>query len=264
MSNINLKKGLEKMKRFLRNKLDETGAQGYTIGVSGGLDSAVTLKIASQALNKEKIRPWIMPGNPSKEKNIKDAKNLTNKLNLEPKIINIEEITQLFNKKTPFNLSKNTLGNLRARIRMNFQYIDSNENNTLVLGAGNRTELLLGYFTKYGDEAVDVQILRCLYKTEVREVAKIIDLPNKFIEKQPTAGLWKGQTDESELGATYKEIDKILKHLIEFNYSTDEIAKKTKIDKQKIEKIKKLHIKTQHKRNTPDYPRLRNLDIENK
>ncbi|MFB6192842.1 MAG: NAD+ synthase [Candidatus Nanohaloarchaea archaeon] len=246
----------EKMASFLRRKLDETGAEGYVIGVSGGLDSAVTLKVAVEAVGSGKVHAWIMPGKPSSGKNMEDARQLCEELGVETREVDIEPAVDRFRESLDIDLEKNTVGNIRARVRMIYEYIDANENRRLVLGSGNRTEYLLGYFTKYGDGAVDVRLLQDLYKTEVKELAQFVDLDDKFIEKKPTAGLWKGQTDEDELGASYEKIDRIVKRL-QKNQKPEEIASELGIEKKEVERFKEMQRNSEHKRSQVPYPELR-------
>lgn len=248
---------VEKIHLFLQNKLEETQSEGYIIGVSGGLDSAVATKLAVDAVGHENVHGWVMPGKPSNSKNMKDARELCQNLGLNYKEIEISKVVDTFTKTAPIETSKKTKGNLRARTRMVYEYMAANEKNLLVIGAGNKTEIKIGYFTKWGDGAVDVRPLAELYKTEVKELAKHIELPSKFIEKQPTAGLWEGQTDEGELGAKYSTIDKIMKNLLETELTIQQISKKTGIKQQKIEKFDRMYKNSKHKRKQPYSPKLR-------
>jgi NAD+ synthase len=203
------------------------------------------------------VHGWVMPGEPSDQENMADARELADNLGITLRDVNIEDTVQSFNKKAPFETDKLTEGNVRARVRMVYEYMDANQNNLMVLGGGNKTEAKIGYFTKYGDSAVDLVPIGDLYKTEVRELARHIGLDKKFIEKKPTAGLWEGQTDEGELGASYETIDKILKRLIEKEQSAAEIAENTEIPWDKVEKFRDMNRRTEHKRRTPPYPDLR-------
>ncbi len=250
-------KVVEKIYEFLQNKLEETGAEGYIIGVSGGLDSAVGAKLAAEAVGPENVYGWVMPGEPSDSENMKDARKLCKDLNLNYREVNIEKAVDEFTSTAPVETGELAEGNIRARTRMVYEYIGANQNNLLVIGAGNKTEIKLGYFTKYGDGAVDVRPLADLYKTEVKELAEYIGLDQKFIEKQPTAGLWEGQTDEDELGATYSEIDSIMKQLLENNLDVEEISVKTGIEEAEVRKFKQMHEKSRHKRQQPPHPELR-------
>ena len=246
----------EEIESFLSEKLDEAGAEGYVIGVSGGIDSALTLKLAVEAVGSENVHGWIMPGDPSDEENMEDAREICRELDVETWEVDIEPVVEAFKGSLDTELEKNTVGNIRARARMIYEYIDANESDMLVLGSGNRTEYLLGYFTKYGDGAADLRPIQDLYKTEVKQLAKQIGLDQKFIEKKPTAGLWKGQNDEDELGAPYQKIDRILKHM-EKGLKPEEIASKPGIEKEEVERFQEMKKNSKHKRSQVPYPELR-------
>ncbi|MFB6245935.1 MAG: NAD+ synthase [Candidatus Nanohaloarchaea archaeon] len=248
---------VEKLGSFLQRKLEETGSEGYVVGVSGGIDSALTLKVAVEAVGKENVHAWILPAAPSTEENVSDARELCRELGVETREVDIEPVVKKFGETAGFDLEEETMGNIRARARMVYQYIDANENRMLVLGTGNRTEYLLGYFTKFGDGAVDLRLLEDLYKTEVRELARHIGLDEKFIEKEPTAGLWHGQTDEDELGTSYETLDTVLEHLVDRELSVEETAEETGIDREEVKRIQQMHRNSGHKRKSADSPEIR-------
>jgi NAD+ synthase len=248
---------VEKIDSFLNQKLEEAGAEGFVIGISGGIDSAVVAKLVVEAVGPENVYGWVMPGGPSSEKNMADARELADNLGIELREVNIEETVQSFKENASFEAGELAEGNLRARVRMVYEYMDANENNLMVLGGGNKTENLTGYFTKYGDGAVDLTPIGDLYKTEVRELAEHIGLDRKFVEKKPTAGLWEGQTDEGELGASYETIDEILKRAVEQNQSAELIVEETEISQAKVENFVEMYHRTEHKRKRPQSPELR-------
>ncbi|MFB6174815.1 MAG: NAD+ synthase [Candidatus Nanohalobium sp.] len=238
----------EEAENFVQEKVEEAGAEGLVVGLSGGIDSATALKLAVRSLGSEKVTAPIMPGEPSREDNMEDARELAEELDVEIHEIEIKDAVKAFEGELPFEPGKEGLGNVRARIRMAYLYSFANEENMLVLGTGNRTEYLLGYFTKYGDGATDIAPLLDLYKTEVRELARQIGLDRKFIEKEPTAGLWEGQTDENELGASYEQIDVVLKKLVDMEESVEEIARSEGLEKEKIEDLEEMYRASEHKR----------------
>jgi NAD+ synthase len=248
---------VEKIDSFLNQKLKEAGTEGFVIGISGGIDSAVVAKLAVDSVGSENVYGWVMPGDPSSEQNMKDARELAENLGIELREVNIEETVESFKQNAPFQVGELAEGNVRARVRMIYEYMDANENNLMVLGGGNKTENLTGYFTKYGDGAVDLTPIGNLYKTEVKKLAEHIGLDQKFIEKKPTAGLWEEQTDEGELGASYEIIDRILKRAVEQKQSVDKIVEETEISRTKVERFVEMYDKTEHKRKRPQSPELR-------
>ncbi|MCJ7479011.1 MAG: NAD+ synthase [Candidatus Nanohaloarchaeota archaeon QJJ-7] len=254
---VDIPESRKRIEEFLADYLHQSGASGYIVGVSGGLDSAVTLKLAVEAVGPGRVEGLIMPGQPSHRENIQDAKELCQELGVEFHELGIEETVDQFSSEVPFEPERETEGNLRVRIRMVLLYMFANEKSSLVLGTSNRTETLLGYFTKYGDEAADVRAISELYKTEVKELADELGLPRKFVEKEPTAGMWEGQTDEGELGATYEEIDKILKRYIDEGKDVSGIVEEVGIEKEKVECVVELHESSSHKRGTVPSPEIR-------
>lgn len=234
--------------QFLQEKVEQAGAQGLVIGLSGGIDSATCLKLAVNALGKERITAVIMPGKPTQSTNTEDARELAQGLGVETIEIDIEDAVNSFQQDLPFDTGKEGLGNIRARTRMVYIYAVANEKNLLVLGTGNRTEYLLGYFTKYGDGATDIAPLLDLYKTEVKELAEEIGLEQKFIDKKPTAGLWEDQTDEEEIGTDYETMDKVLQLLVGEGKTVQEVVENSSTGKETVENLEKMYQDSEHKR----------------
>ena len=222
----NLIKGIKKY--FQKSKIKKA-----VIGVSGGIDSALSLKLVADAIGNKNITSLIMPEKGlTKKQEVIDSINLCRSLKVPYRIIEINTILKSFK-----GQNKISLMNLKPRIRMLFLYNHANLNNALVIGTSNKTELKLGYFTKYGDGACDIEVIGDLYKTEVISLAKYLKLPKKIIDKVPSAGLFKGQTDETEIGETYKNIDKMLKGKI--NNKINKLIQKNKHKTEKIPIIKR-------------------------
>jgi len=198
----------KKIEDFIAKKVKGAKAGGVVLGLSGGLDSAVVAALSARALGPEKVLALIMPSPVNSPHDIEDAKALANKLGIYTKTIPLKTILAAFDEH--LNLDKKAQGNLMARIRMSLIYYYANKMNYLVAGTGNKSEISLGYYTKYGDGGCDFLPIGDLLKTEVRELAKSLEIPKRIIEKPPSAGLWAGQTDENELGITYKELDLVL------------------------------------------------------
>lgn len=254
---MNYKETENKITEFLTHKLDETGMEGFIVGISGGIDSAVTATLAVNAAGSENVTGLITPGASSKNENMEDAIQLAEELDIEYYEIDIEPAVDSIKSQAPIQVGEVSTGNIRARTRMIYEYLAANEEDKLVLGTGNRTELLLGYFTKHGDGAADLLPIADLYKTEVKELAEYLGLDQKFIEKQPTAGLWEGQSDEDELGASYDTIDLILRQLIDKEKSVQNIAEELEIEESEVERFKSMYENSSHKRKMPDSPELR-------
>ena len=148
-----------------------------------------------------------------------------------------------------------TMGNLKARIRMSLLYFHANQMNRMVIGTGNKTELFLGYFTKYGDGGVDIEPIGELYKTEVWELSRMLGVPETLITKKPSAGLWAGQTDEAELGISYLKVDEVLKKL-EQKEDPETIIKTLGISVEQMNSVMSRIKKSEHKRNAPPAPSI--------
>lgn len=208
-------------------------------GLSGGLDSSVVAKLLVDALGIKNVYALIMPEKGvTLEENIKDAVNLCKKLRIKSYLIEINNFIKDFDK-LKWNRNKTAKMNIKARIRANILYDFANSNNCLVAGTSNKSELILGYGTKYGDLACDVRVIGDLYKTDVKKLAYYLDLPTRIISKEPSAELFKGQTDKSELGADYFSIDKILRNpLLRIIKTNKDILKRIENNKHKRKKIK--------------------------
>ncbi len=190
-----------------------SGCQGIVIGMSGGVDSAVAAAFCCRAIGPERVLGLFLPSSVSSPHDLQDAAALCAKLGMEHRTISIEPMLSAFRMMPDFTESPYLLGNLMARIRMGVIYYHANREHRLVCGASNRSEYLLGYCTKFGDNAADIQPILHLYKTEVYDIAKEIGIPEPIITKVPSAGLWAGQSDEGEIGLSYVEIDSSLKDL---------------------------------------------------
>ncbi len=198
---------------FIRRKVREAGAKGVVVGISGGIDSAVVATLCTRALGKKRVTALIMPESETTGKtDMEDAVKLAKRLGVGYYIIDFSSVYKEFKMILPRfgEGARIPNGNLRARIRMCTLYYFSNSRNLLVAGTGNRSELKMGYFTRYGDGGVDFLPIGGLYKTEVRKLAEKLGVPREIIRKKPSPGLWEGQTAEGELGISYSKLDSIL------------------------------------------------------
>ncbi len=210
---MELKTYLFTIKKFLKDHLANK-FNGYLLGLSGGLDSSVLAKLTQDAVGNDKLLVLVMPCE-SNPQDIIDAKVIIDKFNLRYKIIDLTPIYQTILKEyeknsKDFEITENSKINLKVRLRMVTLYFYAASLNSLVLGTDNLSEYYTGYFTKYGDGAADLLPLVWLTKREVKEVAKLLEIPDEIINKTPTAGLVEGQTDEKEMGITYDELDDYL------------------------------------------------------
>ena len=236
----------EKIIDFIKKKVREADAKGVVVGLSGGIDSATTLFLCVEALGNDKVLVLMMPWKINKKEDTEDAIQICEKLGVKYRVIKIDPVLESFG--NILDLSDRLVkGNLIARIRMCILYYFANRDKLLVVGAGNKSEYLQGYFTLHGDIACDFLPLGNLYKKEVKELAEELGVPKKIIKKTPSAGLWEGQTDEDELGISYEDLDRILP-LLEKGASVEEIHHKTDIENSKIEKVKERMEKTRFKR----------------
>lgn len=208
---INYPKIKEKITKWLKQQLEKSGCTGYVIGISGGIDSSVASVLCRRVTDA--TLGLILPCGFSSQEDIDDAKALAENFDIEYRIYDLTPVYEIF--LTSLGLQANTpitipLANIKARLRMVALYYESNRLNRLVAGTGNRTELALGFFTKYGDGGVDLLPLGSLLKREIRGLADYLGIPEKIISKTPSPGLWPGQTDEGELGASYDQLDALI------------------------------------------------------
>ncbi|MBI4407010.1 MAG: NAD+ synthase [Candidatus Kerfeldbacteria bacterium] len=189
----------------------QTQLQGKTavLGLSGGVDSAVVAYLLVEAIGADRVRGYYLPSSTNAATDADDVATIAAQLGIQYEAIPIDPIVAAYEIHLG-HLSQIALGNLKARVRMSLLYTKANAGGGVVVGTGNKTELMLGYFTKYGDGGVDLLPIAHLYKTEVWQLATELGVPEQIITKPPTAGLWSGQTDEAELGISYANADAIL------------------------------------------------------
>lgn len=246
---------------FLYNETTRFGIKRLVVGLSGGIDSTVAAYLAVKALGKKNVLGILMPYKTSSADSVKDALTVVKALGIKSMIINLTGAVDALAENDPDILkNKVRFGNIMARMRMICLYDQSNEFKGLVLGTGNKTEILLGYSTLYGDSASALNPLGDLYKTQVWQLAELLKCPKEIIKKKPSADLWKGQTDEGELGFTYKEADELLYYMIDQRYS-DEDLKDIGFKPAFIKIVKKLIQRNQFKRVPPVIAKLSNRTV---
>jgi len=207
---------------FLKNEVEKTGLKKVTVGLSGGLDSAVVAILCKEAF-KDNLNCVLMPSQFSSKSSIDDAIELCEKFDIKYEIISIEPMVSGFLK----NMDEDRLriGNFSARMRMSVLYDVSSREKSLVVGTSNRSELLLGYGTIFGDIACAINPIGEIYKSDEFEFAKELGVTDSILNKAPSADLWEGQSDEAELGHSYKEMDDLLKVMVDENKSKVELLK---------------------------------------
>jgi len=256
---LNYDEVISRISEFIVQIVEKAGSRGVVIGLSGGLDSSVVCALSVKALGRDRVKALIMPDSSvTPVRDVEDAKRLAEEFGLECHFVDIKTLYDAFSKNVPFYDEEADIANanLRARLRMINLYYYANSRNLLVCGTGDKSELLLGYFTKYGDGAVDFLPIGDLYKTQVRELAKKLGLPKTIVEKPSSPALLPGQTAEGELGASYEEIDRVLYLYMDLGRSIEEIIQETRFSEGKVRAIiRRIHL-NEHKRVLPPIAKI--------
>lgn len=252
---LNLEKTKNDIVNFIQTKVSESNTNGVIVGLSGGIDSTLAAYLACEALGKDKVFGIIMPSTTTPTEDKIHGITIAQKLGIDYKEIAIDSILNEYLSMTQLEEDNLAIGNLKARIRMSIIYYYANAKNYLVSGTGNKSEILIGYFTKYGDGACDIEPIGDLYKKEVYELAKLLEVPQEIIDKPPRAGLWNNQTDEEEIGMGYDLIDQILYLYTEENVEDAEIADKLSIPIDDVNMIITKVIRSKHKSKVPESPK---------
>ena len=252
---LDVEKTKDDIVEFVQNKVSEANADGLVVGLSGGIDSTLAAFLACEAVGKDNVFGIVMPSTTTPTEDKLHGTAIAQLLGINYKEIAIDSILNEFLSVTQLEEDKLSIGNLKARIRMSIIYFYANSKNYLVSGTGNKSEILIGYFTKHGDGACDIEPIGDLYKTDVYQLAKYLEIPQEIIDKPPRAGLWNNQTDEDEIGMTYELLDKILYRNLEKDIDAKSIADELDIEVDEVNNIINRVNRNKHKSKVPESPK---------
>jgi NAD+ synthase len=239
-----------KITHFIRDYVDKVKAEGIVLGLSGGVDSSVTAALSALAVGGERVFGLMLPEDETRNtEDIKHAKIVAHKFGMKTELCNITKILDSFYEKLPgFDpTDRVSKGNIKARTRMICIYYYANHLRRIVCGSSDKSETMMGYFTKWGDVASDISPIMDLYKMQVRELARHVGIPREITDKPASPSLWPGQTAENELGIDYCRLDLVLYGLEHF-VEPDEIAHELSMSRRKVEGIKQRWLSAEHKR----------------
>ncbi|NOZ30270.1 MAG: NAD+ synthase [Chloroflexi bacterium] len=239
---------------FIREELAKVGYTKAVVGVSGGIDSALTCTLAALALGPENVLAVRMPYRTSSPASLADAQLLIDQLGVPSETVEITPMVEPLFERFP-DMDRRRRGNVMARERMIILYDLSEAWHGLVVGTGNKTEILLGYTTLYGDSACAVNPIGDLYKTQVRQLAAALDIPEPIRTKAPSADLWPDQTDEDEMGFSYEQVDRALFLLFDQGYTIEE-AMELGFERAFLERVWRIVQRNQYKRTIPVIAKL--------
>lgn len=252
---LNFEKTKNDIVDFIKSKVSESKTNGIVIGLSGGIDSTLAAYLACEAVGNENVYGISMPSTTTPTEDKLHAIEIAQELGINYKEIGIDGILNEYLSSTQLLDDNLAIGNLKARIRMSIIYYYANHKNYLVCGTGNKSEILIGYFTKHGDGACDIEPIGDLYKTDVFRLSKFLKIPQEIIEKPPRAGLWDNQTDENEIGMSYELLDQILYLYAEKDMENVKIAEKLSISADDVDMIINKKIRSEHKSKVPESPK---------
>lgn len=246
LADMDFDKTSNKIQDFIADYVRKASAKGIVIGLSGGLDSSVAVKLCVKALGKEKVLGLVLPSKKTPPEDIDDANTLSRALRIRSKTIDIQPIVDKFMKVLPDE--KKSKGNLMARVRMSILYHHAYNEKSLVVGTSDKSELYIGYFTKYGDGGSDLLPIADLYKTQVRALGAFLDIPQTILQKKSSPALWKGHLAEKEIGMDYEALDPILHLLVDKKINVKDTAEKLGVPLMQVKKVQGMVDASSHKR----------------
>ncbi len=247
-----------RIKRFIRTYIENAGAKGIVLGMSGGIDSNTIAALSAGAIGGDKVLGLMLPERETYDsKDVEDAKVVADKFGIQTQVCDITPALEGIYKSIPIFDPTDRLckGNIKARTRMVYIYYHANKLNKIVCGSSDKSETMMGYFTKWGDVASDIAPIMDLYKTQVRKLAEHIGIPTELAIKPSTPALWPNQSAEGELGIKYDILDLILFGIERF-MATKEIAKQLGVEETLVEGVKRRWLGVEHKRRMPLTPKL--------
>ena len=256
---INTDVALQILTGFIKSEVTRVGYSRVVIGLSGGVDSALSFALAVQSLGPENVLAVRMPYRSSSADSLEHAQMLIDQFKVQSETIEITGMVEPLIVRDP-QISKQRKGNIMARSRMIVLYDQSEVFKGLVIGTSNKTEILLGYSTLWGDMASALNPIGDLYKTQVRQLSRALEIPSVIVDKAPSADLWDGQTDEGEFGFTYEEVDKLLYLLVDQRYSQQECVEEG-FDEKFVGSVIMRIRRNQFKRMMPPVAKLSNRTI---
>jgi NAD+ synthase len=239
-----------KLVRFIKDYVEKTGLNGIVLGLSGGIDSCTAAALSAKATGGKNVLGLMLPEEETRSaEDIEHAMLVAKRFRLKAEVCDITPALEAVYGSIPvFDPSEKVCkGNVKARVRMVYWYYFANKLNRIVCGSSDKSETMMGYFTKWGDVAADIHPLMDLYKTQVRKLAQHMGVPEAIVKKPSTPALWPGQTAETELGAKYEQLDLVLYGLERF-MKPEEISHQLRVNKEIVRKIKSRWLAAEHKR----------------
>jgi len=256
--NIDFDEAQKRICRFIKEYVENAGAKGIVLGLSGGIDSGTIAALSSIAIGGKNVTGLMLPEQENyNQKDIEDAKAVADLFHLVTQVVDMSDVLRCFYDTVPVFEEGDRLckGNVKARTRMIYLYYYANKQNRIVCGSSDKSETMMGYFTKWGDAAADIAPIMDLYKTQVRKLAAHIGIPKELALKLSTPALWPNQLAESELGVKYETLDLILFGLEHF-MTPDDIANQLGVENVLVENIKSRWLTNEHKRRMPVAPKI--------
>ena len=245
----------ERIVSFIADTVEDAGAEGAVLGLSGGIDSTLTAHLAVEALGEDGLHGLTMPSEVNDPDVMSDAERVAADLGIEYDVVPIQPIAEAVFDALPGPAEDRTArGNVYVRTRAVCNYLVANAENRVVLGTGNRAEAMTGYYTKYGDQAVDCNPIGTLYKQQVRQLAAHVGVPRELVMREPTAGMWEDQTDAAEMGVDYDTVDAILAVHVDGGLSRAATIRELDVPADAVDRVVDLYEASAHKRSMPPAP----------